>query len=168
MWTREDDIRSGKYRPMDIHRMTARLNNGAIEAWGDRTAIQSIMEGTPFLPPGAPDFSSIEGSNDIAYAIPNISVDVHLVKNPVPVLWWRSVGHTHTAYAKEHFFDVIAKKLGKDPVELRRTLLAKEPRQLGVLNLAIEKAGGAPCPPASHAASPCITASPPTLRKWPM
>ena len=54
MWTREDDIRSGKYRPMSVHRMTARLNKGAIEAWGDRTAIQSIMEGTPFLPPGAP------------------------------------------------------------------------------------------------------------------
>lgn len=144
MWTREDDIRTGKYRPMNVHRMTARVNNGAIEAWGDRTAIQSIMEGTPFLPPGAPDFSSIEGSNDIAYAIPNISVDVHLVKNPVPVLWWRSVGHTHTAYAKEHFFDVVAKKAGKDPIALRQELLAKEPRQLGVLNLAIEKAGPLP------------------------
>ena len=144
MWTREDDIRSGKYRPMNVHRMTARINNGAIEAWGDRTAIQSIMEGTPFLPPGVPDFSSIEGSNDIAYDIPNISVDVHLVKNPVSVLWWRSVGHTHTAYAKEHFFDVAARKAGKDPVELRRTLLAKHPRQLAVLNLAVEKAGPVP------------------------
>jgi len=144
MWTREDDIRSGKYRPMNVHRMTARINNGAIEAWGDRTAIQSIMEGTPFLPPGTPDFSSIEGSNDIPYAIPNISVDVHLMKSPVSVLWWRSVGHTHTAYAKEHFFDVAARKAGKDPVELRRALLAKEPRQLGVLNLAIEKAGPVP------------------------
>lgn len=144
MWTREDDIRSGKYRPMNVHRMTARINNGAIEAWGDRTAIQSIMEGTPFLPPGTPDFSSIEGSNDIAYDIPNISVDVHLVKNPVSVLWWRSVGHTHTAYAKEHFFDVAARKASKDPVELRRTLLAKHPRQLAVLNLAVEKAGPLP------------------------
>ncbi|RYG35132.1 MAG: xanthine dehydrogenase family protein molybdopterin-binding subunit, partial [Burkholderiales bacterium] len=139
-----DDIRTGKYRPMNIHRMTARVNNGAIEAWGDRTAIQSIMDGTPFAQPGVPDFSSIEGSNDIAYAIPNISVDVHLVKNPVPVLWWRSVGHTHTAYAKEHFFDVAARKAGKDPVELRKQLLAKEARQLGVLNLAIEKAGALP------------------------
>jgi isoquinoline 1-oxidoreductase beta subunit len=144
MWTREDDVRSGKYRPMAVHRMTARINNGAIEAWGDRTAIQSIMEGTPFLPPGAPDFSSIEGSNDIAYDIPNISVDVHLVKNPVSVLWWRSVGHTHTAYAKEHFFDVAARKAGKDPVELRRALLANHPRQLAVLNLAVEKAGPLP------------------------
>lgn len=144
MWTREDDIRSGKYRPMNVHRMTARINNGAIEAWSDRTAIQSIMEGTPFLPPGTPDFSSIEGSNDIPYDIANISVDVHLVKSPVSVLWWRSVGHTHTAYAKEHFFDVAARKAGKDPVELRRALLAKHPRLLGVLNLAVDKAGPVP------------------------
>ncbi len=143
MWSREDDIRTGKYRPMNVHRMTARINKGAIEAWGDRTAIQSIMEGTPFAVPGQPDFSSIEGSNDIPYAIPNISVDVHFAKNPVPVLWWRSVGHTHTAYAKEHFLDVAAKQVGKDPLELRRELLAnsKEPRLLAVLNLAAEKAG---------------------------
>jgi isoquinoline 1-oxidoreductase beta subunit len=62
------------------------------------------------------------------------------------VLWWRSVGHTHTAYAKEHFLDVLAKELGQDPLELRRTLLAgASPRLLGVLNLAAEKAGwGAP------------------------
>lgn len=147
MWTREDDIRSGKYRPMAIHRMTARINGGRLEAWGDRTAIQSIMEGTPFLPPGAVDTSSIEGGHDIPYAIPNISVDVHLMKQPTSVLWWRSVGHTHTAYAKEHFLDVVARKLGKDPVEYRRELLAGHPRLLGVLNLAAEKAGwGAPLP----------------------
>ncbi len=147
MWTREDDIRSGKYRPMALHRMTARLNGGKIEAWGDRTAIQSIMAGTPFLPAGAPDESSIEGGFDIPYAIPNISVDVHWPTSPVSVLWWRSVGHTHTAYAKEHFLDVLAKKLGKDPVDYRRELLAGHPRLLGVLNLAAEKAGwGSPLP----------------------
>ncbi len=141
MWTREDDIRSGKYRPMAVHRMTARVNNGAVEAWGDRTAIQSIMAGTPFLPAGAPDLSSIEGGFDIPYAIPNITADVHWPTSPVSVLWWRSVGHTHTAYAKEHFFDVAAKKAGKDPVAYRRELLAAHPRLLGVLNLAAEKAG---------------------------
>jgi isoquinoline 1-oxidoreductase beta subunit len=141
MWSREDDIRAGKYRPMNVHRMSARVNAGKIEAWGDRTAIQSIMEGTPFLPPGAQDVSAIEGANDIPYAIPNISVDVHFVKNPVSVLWWRSVGHTHTAYAKEHFLDMAAKELGRDPVELRRELLAAHARELNVLNVAAEKAG---------------------------
>jgi isoquinoline 1-oxidoreductase beta subunit len=142
MWTREDDIRSGKYRPMAVHRMTARLNKGAIEAWGDRTAIQSIMAGTPFLPAGQADISSIEGGFDIPYAIPNISVDAHWPTSPVSVLWWRSVGHTHTAYAKEHFLDILAKKLGKDPLEFRRELLGTgHARLLNVLNLAAEKAG---------------------------
>lgn len=147
MWTREDDIRSGKYRPMGVHRMTARVNNGAIEAWTDRTAIQSIMEGTAFLPPGEKDVSAIEGANDIHYAIPNISVDVNWPKNPVTILWWRSVGHTHTAFAKEHFLDQLAKEIDRDPYELRRELLSQQEgsadhaRLLAVLNLAAEKAG---------------------------
>jgi len=141
MWSREDDLRTGKYRPMALHRMSGRVNNGAIEAWKDSTAIQSIMEGTAFLPPGQPDLSSIEGGYDMEYEVPNIFADVHWPKSPVSVLWWRSVGHTHTAFAKEHFFDQLAKEAGKDPLELRRTLLAKEPRLLGVLNLAAEKAG---------------------------
>ncbi len=146
MWTREDDIRSGKYRPMGVHRMTARVNNGAIEAWTDRTAIQSIMEGTPFLPPGEKDVSSIEGANDIHYAIPNISVDVNWPKHPVSVLWWRSVGHTHTAFAKEHFLDQLAAEIDRDPFELRQELLsqtegsADHGRLLGVLELAAEQA----------------------------
>jgi isoquinoline 1-oxidoreductase beta subunit len=141
MWSREDDIRSGKYRPMAVHRMTARVNKGRIEAWGDRTAVQSIMTGTPFLPPGAPDVSAIEGSQDIPYAIPNITVDVTWPTSPVSVLWWRSVGHTHTAFAKEHFLDVLAHDMKVDPLELRRSMLKGEPRLLGVLNLAAEKAG---------------------------
>lgn len=146
MWTREDDIRSGKYRPMAIHRMTARVNSDGIQAWTDRTSIQSIMDGTMFLPPGEKDVSSIEGSDDIAYAIPNISVDVNWPQSPVSVLWWRSVGHTHTAYAKEHFLDQLAMELDRDPYELRRELLsqtegsADHSRLLGVLNLAAEKA----------------------------
>src|SRR5262249_11282794 len=140
VWTREDDIRSGKYRPMAVHRMTARINKGAIEAWGDRTAVQSIMTGTAFLPPGAPDVSAIEGSDDIPYGIANISVDVHWPQSPVSVLWWRSVGHTHTAFAKEHFLDVVAHQIKADPLELRRKLL-QDKRLLGVLNLAADKAG---------------------------
>ncbi len=147
MWSREDDVRSGKYRPMTMHRMTAQVNNGKIESWTDRTVIQSIMDGTPFGAPGKPDVSAIEGGHDIPYAIPNISVDVTFVKSPVTVLWWRSVGHTHTAFAKEHFFDHAAKEAGLDPLKARQDLLAKSPRLLGVLNLAAEKAGwGTPLP----------------------
>ncbi|MBI1361241.1 MAG: molybdopterin-dependent oxidoreductase [Alphaproteobacteria bacterium] len=147
MWSREDDVRSGKYRPMTMHRMTAQVNEGKIESWTDRTVIQSIMDGTPFGTPGKPDISAIEGGHDIPYTIPNISVDVTFVKSPVTVLWWRSVGHTHTAFAKEHFFDLAAKEAGLDPLKARQSLLAKSPRLLGVLNLAAEKAGwGAPLP----------------------
>ena len=138
---------SVRYSDGGVVGLSERVDTGDQAAQGDTTAIQSIMEGTPFLPPGAVDTSSIEGGFDIPYAIPNISVDLHLVKAPTTVLWWRSVGHTHTAYAKEHFLDVLAKKLGKDPVAYRRELLAKEPRLLGVLNLAAEKAGwGTPLP----------------------
>lgn len=157
MWTREDDIRSGKYRPMAVHRMTARVNTDGIEAWSDRTSIQSIMNGTAFLPPGQPDVSAIEGSNDIPYAIPNISVDVNWPTHPVSVLWWRSVGHTHTAYAKEHFLDQLALELDRDPYELRRELLSQNEgstdhaRLLGVLNLAAEKAGWGSRLPAGRA-----------------
>lgn len=148
MWTREDDIRSGKYRPLAVHRMQARVNDGKLEAWTDSTAVQSIMDGTPFGTPGKPDVSAIEGSHDIAYAIPNISVDVQFPTAPVTVLWWRSVGHTHTAFAKEHFLDIALKEAGKDPVAARREMLANQPRMLGVLNLAAEKAGwGAPLAP---------------------
>jgi isoquinoline 1-oxidoreductase beta subunit len=150
MWTREDDIRSGKYRPMSLHRMSARLNEGRIEAWSDRCAIQSIMAGTPFLPAGAPDVSAIEGGFDIPYKIPGISVEAHWPTSPVSVLWWRSVGHTHTAYAKEHFLDVLARKLGKDPLACRRELLGDHPRLLGVLDLAAEKAGWGEALPAGR------------------
>ncbi|MEZ5938758.1 MAG: xanthine dehydrogenase family protein molybdopterin-binding subunit [Hyphomonadaceae bacterium] len=141
MWTREDDIRTGKYRPMAVHRMAGRVAGDAVEAWSDDTAIQSIMEGTPFLPPGVIDESAVEGGFDIPYAIPNIEVSARFVKSPVSVLWWRSVGHTHTAYAKEHFLDQLAREAGQDPYELRKSLLSGDPRLLGVLNLVAEKAG---------------------------
>jgi isoquinoline 1-oxidoreductase beta subunit len=145
MWTREDDIRAGKYRPMAIHRLSARINEGRIEAWVNSAVVQSIMAGTPFLPPGTDDVSAVEGANDVPFAIPNISVDVRWPVLPVSVLWWRSVGHTHTGYATQVFLDELAKEMGADPLELRRQLLANEPRWLGVLNLAAEKANwGAP------------------------
>jgi isoquinoline 1-oxidoreductase subunit beta len=87
------------------------------------------------------DQMSTEGAANLPYAIPNISVDLHSTKNGVPVQWWRSVGSTHTAFSTECFLDDIARAVGKDPVELRRTLLAKHPRHLAALNLAVEKAG---------------------------
>jgi isoquinoline 1-oxidoreductase subunit beta len=146
--TREDDIKGGWYRPMTLHRLTAGLDaKGAPTVWDHRVVTQGILEGTPFLPPGQMDFTATEGSATLPYGFANLSVDVHLAKTGIPVLWWRAVGSTHAAYATEVFIDEVARAAKKDPVEFRRELLAKHPRHLGVLNLAAEKAGwGTPLP----------------------
>lgn len=151
IWTREDDLRGGRYRPLFVHRLQAGLDDsGRIVAWTHRLVGQSILEGTPFeaaLIQNGIDNTSVEGASTLPYAIPNLRVDLHTTEVGVPVLWWRSVGHTHTAYSTETFLDQLAHAAGKDPVELRRELLAEHPRHLGVLELAAEKAGwGKPLP----------------------
>ncbi|MEY4761628.1 MAG: hypothetical protein RLZZ200_1484 [Pseudomonadota bacterium] len=149
VWSREDDMHGGFYRPAFLHALKAGLDaKGNIVSWEHRIVGQSILEGTPLMPPGAPiDPLSIEGSANLPYDVPNLQVDVHTTKSPVTVQWWRSVGSTHSAYATENFLDEIARATGKDALELRRSLLAKQPRHLAVLNLAAEKAGwGSPLP----------------------
>ena len=150
MWTREDDIKGGYYRPMWHSRITAGLDaQGQPVAWKHTIVGQSILEGTflaGFIKDGV-DFSSVEGAREIPYTVPNIAVDLHSPRSPVPVLWWRSVGHTHTGFVVESFIDECAHAAGKDPVEYRTALLANQPRHLGVLTLAAEKANwGAPLP----------------------
>src|SRR5207247_425374 len=89
----------------------------------------------------------VEGAADLAYAVPNLYVDLHSPRPGVPVLWWRSVGHSHTAFVVESFIDELAHAAGKDPFEYRRGLLAHHPRHKGVLELAAAKAGwGKPLP----------------------
>jgi isoquinoline 1-oxidoreductase beta subunit len=85
------------------------------------------------------DQTSVEGAQDIPYAIPNIHVDLHSPKIGVPVQWWRSVGHSHTAFVVESFIDELGHAAGKDPYEYRLALLKNHPRHLGVLKLAAEK-----------------------------
>ena len=92
----------------------------------------------------------MEGAEDIPYEIPNILVGLHSPDPGVPVQWWRSVGHSHTAFVVESFMDEIAHSLGKDPYEFRRRLLARHPRHLGVLELAAEKAGWGTAPEAGR------------------
>jgi isoquinoline 1-oxidoreductase beta subunit len=150
-WSREDDLHAGKYRPMHLHRASGGVDAaGAIVAWQHRIVGQSIVKGTAlesFLMREGIDASSTEGVSTMPYAIPNLRVEVHHPDVGVPVLWWRSVGHTHTAFATEVFLDELAAATDKDPVELRRMLLEGHPRHLGVLNLAAEKAGwGSPLP----------------------
>ena len=151
MWTREDDIRGGWYRPMWHDRFAAGLDaNGEPIAWTHTIVGQSIMEGTPFEAFGIQngiDSASVEGAADLLYGIPNLQVDLHSPRIGVPVQWWRSVGHSHTGFSVEAFFDEVAHAGGKDPYQLRRKLLAKQPRMLGVLDLVAQKAGwGKPMP----------------------
>lgn len=152
IWTREDDVRGGYYRPMYHHALSAGLDAaGNIVGWRHRIVGQSILAGTPFeamMVKDSVDATSVEGANNLPYAIPNRSVELHTVKSPVPVLWWRSVGSTHTAFAVETFLDELAHAAGKDPVAFRRAMLAGEPRHRAVLDLVAEKAGwGTPLPP---------------------
>ena len=151
VWTREDDIRGGKYRPLYVHRLRAGLDaDGELVAWTHRIVGQSILAGSPFadaLIQDGIDGTSVEGARTIPYAVPHLRVELHTTDVGVPVLWWRSVGHTHNDYAVETFLDEVAHTAGRDPVELRRGLLKEHPRHLGVLELAAEKAGwGDPLP----------------------
>ena len=143
-WTREDDMRGGRYRPLYLHTLKAGLDaQGNLVAWRNHIIGQSILAGTPFgaLVQHGIDLTSVEGAANIAYAIPNLRVELTTTEVGVPVLWWRSVGSTHTAYAVEAFLDEVAEAAGKDPVEFRLALLKDHPRHAGVLKLAAEKAG---------------------------
>jgi isoquinoline 1-oxidoreductase beta subunit len=151
VWTREDDVQGGRYRPLYVHRLRAGLDaQGNIVGWEHRIVGQSILKGGPFeagLVKNGIDGTSVEGAANLPYAVPNITVELSTTEVGVPVLWWRSVGSTHTAYSTETFLDELAHAAGRDPLEVRRALLVKHPRHLAVLNLAAEKAGwGQPLP----------------------
>ena len=150
VWTREDDMHGGYYRPMWYDRMVGGVDAGGNPvAWTHTIVGQSIMQGTAFeafIKNGIDD-ASVEGAADLLYGIPNLQVDLHTPKIGVPVLWWRSVGHSHNGFAVEAFFDEVAHAGGKDPYQLRRTLLANQPRMRGVLDLVAEKGNwGKPLP----------------------
>lgn len=154
VWTREDDIRGGRYRPLYLHRLRAGLDEqGRVVGWSHRIVGQSILKGTPFtmLIKHGIDTTSTEGASNLPYAIPNLSVELHTTDAGVPVLWWRAVGSTHTGYAVETFIDELAAAAGQDPVAFRLELLKDHPRHAGVLRLAAEKAGwGTPLPEGRH------------------
>ena len=144
MWTREDDIKGGRYRPMFVHRVRAGLDGaGKLVAWQQRLVGQSFIFGSPFemmIIQNGIDGTAVEGAADLPYAIPNFSVEWHHVKSPVTTLWWRSVGHTHTAQAGEVMIDQLAHEAGEDPLAFRLKLLQTHPRHMAVLKLAAEKA----------------------------
>ena len=162
MSTREDDIKGGFYRPMWHDRIAAGLDAGGKPvAWTHTIVGQSILAGTPFesMVKGGIDDASVEGAADLAYAVPNLYVDLHSPRPGVPVLWWRSVGHSHTAFVVESFIDELAHAAGKDPFEYRRALLGSQPRHKGVLELAAAKAGWGKPLPAGRARGIAVHAS---------
>ena len=150
-WTREDDIRGGLYRPLYLHRLEAALDkNGQLVGWQHRIVGQSIIAGTAFaavMVKDGIDGTSVEGAANLPYAVPNMSVELNTTETGVPVLWWRVVGSSHTAYATEAFIDEIAYAVGKDPFAFRQAMLEHHPRHKAVLELAAKAAGwGNPLP----------------------
>jgi len=152
VWTREDDMRAGFFRPLVHHAVRVRVDkDGYPASWRHRIVTQSIMKDSPMKAKG-PDQTAIEGTAGSPYlkATPIVDAQLATPEGGVPVLWWRSVGATHTAFVMEHTIDQLALKAGKDPVEYRRVLYAKAgehgARHLAALNLAVERAGPTPTP----------------------
>ena len=146
-WTREEDMRGGRYRPVSLHRLRAGLDaNGKLIAWQHRVVGQSFLKGTAFesMIQNGVDGTLVEGARGLPYAIDNFQVDTHLVDIGVPTLWWRSVGHTHNGFVTEAFFDEVAIAANQDPLALRLALLKDHPRHAAVLKLAADNAGKAP------------------------
>ncbi|OYT91013.1 MAG: carbon monoxide dehydrogenase [Burkholderiales bacterium PBB3] len=144
LWSREDDIKGGYYRPMHLHRARIGFDQkGNVLAWDHVVVGQSILAGTVFEQyqvKNGIDVTATEGLRD-PYPVP-MRLTVHHPKVNVPVLWWRSVGSTHTAYVMETLLDEIARKTKQDPVAYRMRLFGdKHPRHRAALQLAVDKSG---------------------------
>jgi isoquinoline 1-oxidoreductase beta subunit len=142
-WTREDDVRGMSYRPFVMSRLRGGVDaEGMPVAWQQTIVSQGVLRGgwtDAFIPKGQPfDQSSTEGASDMVYELPHLLVDAHDAVGPVEVLWWRSVGHSHTGFTVNSGIDELAALGGQDPMELRRKLLATKPRHLAVLNAVSE------------------------------
>ena len=149
VWTREDDMRAGYFRPIVHHNVRITLDKDGYPAvWRHRVVTQTLMKGSPMPSSGDLDATAVEGALGSPYlkATPVVDAQLALPDVGVPVLWWRSVGATHTAFVMEHTIDQLARKAGKDPAEYRRVLYTRAgaKRHLAVMDLAIAKAGPAP------------------------
>ncbi len=134
IWTREDDVRGGYYRPMHAHRVEIGIGrDGMPAAWRHVIVGQSLVAGTPFaamMIRNGVDATTVEGTADTNYNIPNLHVSAHHPTVNVPVLWWRSVGNTHTAFVMETLIDELATRAKMDPITYRRKLLKPEAKKL--------------------------------------
>ena len=172
IWSREDDIQHDYYRPITAHALSAVLGTDGLPlAWRQRIATPSIIRN--WTPGWVPDFamslagalehgvetSAVEGSADLPYAVPNLLVDWRELSIPVPVGFWRSVGHSQNSFVTESFLDELAAAAGQDPVAYRRALLKDDPRMLAVLELAAVKAGWETPPPEGRARGVAVVRS---------
>ncbi len=144
VWTREDDIQGGYYRPVYVHKTKiATDKNGMPIAWQHHIVGQSLFTNTPLqdlIVQKGIDYSSVTGATPYTDFIPDFSFELHTTKVNVPVLPWRSVGSTHTVFVVESLIDELAIAASVDPVEYRRKFFKDSPRHLAALNLAAEKA----------------------------
>ena len=139
IWTREEDMRYGLYRPANFHRISGALDGqGRVTAWSHKVAAGSF-----FTFPNNPDIdvAAVSGLRDLQYGVPNVSVDYMKPDLPIPVTFWRSVGNSHNGFTVESFMDELAHAAGKDPVEFRLEHLKHDRRSVRVLELVAEKAG---------------------------
>jgi isoquinoline 1-oxidoreductase beta subunit len=129
MWTREDDVRGGYYRPAFVHRVQIGIDaEGMPSAWKHVVVGQSFLIGSgtfaePMLVKDGVDFLAVEGTVDCRYAIPNFHVSAHHPTVNVPVLSWRSIGHSHNAFVMETLIEELAVRAGMDPIAYRLKLL---------------------------------------------
>jgi isoquinoline 1-oxidoreductase beta subunit len=146
IWSREDDMRGGYYRPAHVHRVAVGVDAKGMPAnWQHTIVGQSIIKGTAFekaMVKNGVDATIIEGVADTPYKLPAMQVSVHHPEVNVPVLWWRSVGHSHTAFVMETMIDQLAAAAKMDPIAYRLALLdPKETRHRNVLALVRDKSG---------------------------
>ncbi len=158
LWTREEDTRHDFYRPAAVARFNAGLDaQGRVVAWKSVSAgpspVQQALGRLLGVPIVGPDKTTAEGSFDQPYEWPAARVGHAIVDVPVPVGFWRSVGHSHQAFFKESFVDEAAHAAGADPVAFRAALLKQHPRHLAVLQRVAALAGwGQPVPAAPDGA----------------
>ncbi len=150
IWTREEDIQHDVYRPVYRDTIAATLSDGKIVGWKYKISGSSVM--ARWFPPGfqnGVDIDGVDSAIDIPYDIPNLHVEFVRAEPPaVPTGFWRGVGPNNNVFAIECFMDELARKVGKDPIEFRRSMLANHPRFLAALDLAAEKSDwGKPLPP---------------------
>jgi len=161
VWTREDDIQGGRYRPMFLHRMHAGISGKKVVAWKNTVVGHSFIKGSPFEPmmiKDGVDATMVEGASEVPYKFDNFLCELHIEEIGVPGLWWRSVGGTHTGYAVECFIDELLQETDQDPIEGRIAMLGDDPRFAGVLREVAKLANwDGPGPKAGRARGVAVT-----------